>query len=85
MSNSTNQPSSSRKRAARNPYKQTDINHTLAVFLADRNLHVPDCLKRPAQGENRRSRSNKRGKHVGDENDYDVCSRFLVSEFSLVI
>jgi len=80
MSNSTDLPSSSQHRAARNPYKQTAINNTLAVFLAEHNLPIPDSLKRAAQGEDRQLRSNKRCKHVED-----VCSRFLVSEFSLVI
>ena len=79
MSNSTDRPSSSRRRAARNPYSQTAINNTLAVFLADHNLPVPDSLKRSAQGEDRRSRSNKRRKHAEHENHHDVCSRFLFS------
>jgi hypothetical protein len=79
MSNSTDRPSSSRRRAARNPYRQTVINNTLAVFLADHNLPVPDSLKRPAQGEDRRLRSNKRRKHLEHENHHDVRSQFLFS------
>src|SRR6266849_10008197 len=80
MSNSTDRPSSSQHRAARNPYKQTAINNTLAVFLAEHNLPIPDSLKCTAQGEDRQLHSNKWRKHVED-----ICSCFLVSEFSLVI
>jgi hypothetical protein len=50
MSNSTNQPSP-QQQAAGNPSTQTTINNTLAVFLADHNLPVPDCLKCAAQGK----------------------------------
>lgn len=77
----SNQASSSQKRqrAARNPYSQTSINETLAVFLAERNLPVPACLKRPAEGDGCRSRSKKLSRRVEQDNRQDVCSRFLFS------
>src|SRR5258708_32879653 len=65
-SQSTHQPSSSR-RAAHNPYSQADINESLAVFLASNNLPVPSALERP-------SHSNKRRTYREHENNFEVCS-----------
>jgi hypothetical protein len=68
-SDSTQRPSSSRRRAPRNPYSQAEANESLALFLASRNLPVPDSLKRPVD---RPSRSNKRQKHGEHKSNPEV-------------
>jgi hypothetical protein len=75
MSESTSGPSRRRK-APPNPFTQDEQNKSLALFLAARNLPVPEILTRPAL---RSSRSNKRQRPIEPENipEVTVCSHLI--------
>ena len=77
---------STHRRAARNPYSQAAHNKSLAVYLATHNQPVPSSLKRPAQVEDRPSRSDKRQRRE-HEQTLEVCfpSVAVVLKFSVVI